>query len=208
MMIDRLSFIRRAGVASVAVAAAAFACLALSQAAFAGVEEGRVKAQTCVACHGPNGNSTNPAIPSISGQPKQFIVSALYQFREGKRKNEQMTPMASNLSNVDLNDLAAYFSAQKAEPANVKTSEENAAAGKRLASQHNCVACHAANLMGQQHIPRIAGQQMEYLREQLRDFKASTRADMDGVMTSAAQALTQKDIDVLAEYLAGLPTSP
>jgi cytochrome c553 len=208
MMIDRLSFIRRAGVASVAVAAAAFACLALSQAAFAGVEEGRVKAQTCVACHGPNGNSTNPAIPSISGQPKQFIVSALYQFREGKRKNEQMTPMASNLSNVDLNDLAAYFSAQKAEPVNVKTSEENAAAGKRLASQHNCVACHAANLMGQQHIPRIAGQQMEYLREQLRDFKASTRADMDGVMTSAAQALTQKDIDVLAEYLAGLPTSP
>jgi cytochrome c553 len=208
MMIDRLSFIRRAGVASVAVAAAAFACLALSQAAFAGVEEGRVKAQTCVACHGPNGNSTNPAIPSISGQPKQFIVSALYQFREGKRKNEQMTPMASNLSNVDLNDLAAYFSAQKTEPVNVKTSEENAAAGKRLASQHNCVACHAANLMGQQHIPRIAGQQMEYLREQLRDFKASTRADMDGVMTSAAQALTQKDIDVLAEYLAGLPTSP
>jgi cytochrome c553 len=205
MMIDRLSFIRRAGVAA---AAAAFACLALSQAAFAGVEEGRVKAQTCVACHGPNGNSTNPAIPSISGQPKQFIVSALYQFREGKRKNEQMTPMASNLSNVDLNDLAAYFSAQKAEPVNVKTSEENAAAGKRLASQHNCVACHAANLMGQQHIPRIAGQQMEYLREQLRDFKASTRADMDGVMTSAAQALTQKDIDVLAEYLAGLPTSP
>jgi cytochrome c553 len=209
MMIDRLSFFRRAGAAGVAVtAAAAFACLAITRPAFAGVEEGRVKAQTCVACHGANGNSTNPAIPSLSGQPKQFIVSALYQFREGKRKNEQMSPFAANLSNADLNDLAAFFSAQKIEPISVKTSEENTAAGKRLASQHNCVACHAANLMGQQHIPRIAGQQMNYLREQLRGFKASTRADIDGVMTSAAQALTQKDIDVLAEYLASLPASP
>jgi cytochrome c553 len=208
MMIDRLSFFQRAGAAGVAATVAAFACLVFTQPVFAGVEEGRVKAQTCIACHGPNGNSTNPVIPSLSGQPKQFIVSALYQFREGKRKNEQMSPFAANLSNADLNDLAAYFSSQKMEPIGVKTSEENAAAGKRLASQHNCVACHAANLMGQQHIPRIAGQQMEYLREQLRGFKASTRADIDGVMTSAAQALTQKDIDVLSEYLASLPTSP
>jgi cytochrome c553 len=205
MMAARLRFFQRAGAAA---SAAALALLIFVQPVFAGVEEGRAKAQTCVACHGPSGNSTNPAIPSVSGQPKQFIVSALFQFREGKRKNEQMSPFAANFSNADLNDLAAYFSAQKIETAGPKTTEANAAAGKRLASQHNCVACHAANLMGQQHIPRIAGQQIAYLRDQLRSFKASTRADMDGVMTSAAQALTDQDIEVLAEYLAGLPTSP
>jgi cytochrome c553 len=84
----------------------------------------------------------------------------------------------------------------------------NETEGGRLSAQNNCVACHAANLMGQQHIPRLAGQQKDYLREQLRSFKASTRGEMDGVMTSAAQALTERDIDVLAEYLSTFPTRP
>ncbi len=189
-------------------AAAALLFSAVFQPAWAGVEEGRVKAQTCIACHGPAGNSAIPTIPSLSGQPKQFIVSALFQFREGKRVNAQMSPFAANLSNADLNDLAAYFSTQVIAVNQPKASASIAAAGRQLSVQNNCVACHAANLMGQQHIPRIAGMHKDYLREQLRIFKASTRGEMDGVMTSAAQALTVQDIDVLADYLSGLPTSP
>ena len=73
--------------------------------------------------------------------------------------------------------------------------------------QNNCVACHAANLMGQQHIPRLAGQQKDYLRARLASFKASTRGEMDGVMTSAAQALSADHIDALADYLAELPVA-
>jgi cytochrome c553 len=177
------------------------------QQALAGAEEGRAKAQTCIACHGPAGNSVIPSIPSLTGQPKQFIVSALYQFREGKRKNDQMTPMAATLSNADLNDLAAFFAAQALAAVPHKTTA-NLAEGKRLAAENNCVACHTASLMGQQHIPRLAGQHKDYLLAQLRSFKASTRGEMDGVMTSAAQALTEADIEVLADYLAGLPTAP
>ena len=79
--------------------------------------------------------------------------------------------------------------------------------GKRLSAQNNCVACHAANLMGQQHIPRLAGQRREYLSDQLRSFKVSTRGELDGVMTSAAQGLTEQDMDILSEYMAGLPTA-
>jgi cytochrome c553 len=59
-------------------------------------------------------------------------------------------------------------------------------------------------LLGQQHIPRLAGQQPGYLLAQLKGFKAGKRADIDGNMTSAAQALSDKDIEVLADYLAGL----
>jgi cytochrome c553 len=59
-------------------------------------------------------------------------------------------------------------------------------------------------LAGQQHIPRLAGQQLDYLRTQLRGFKASTRFDMDGQMTSAAQPLSDADIETLANYLASL----
>ena len=125
-------------------------------------------------------------------------------FREGKRKDAQMSPFAANLSNADLNDLAAYFSAQPHAPPAHATTPETAAAGRRIAEQNNCVACHARTLLGQQHIPRLAGQQAEYLRAQLRGFKASTRFDMDGNMTSAAQALTDADIDILADYLSGL----
>jgi cytochrome c553 len=191
---------------AVAMFAAALSLLALAhmQAAFADAETGRRKAETCVACHGPGGNSKNPAVPTLSGQPQQFIVTQLFMFREGKRKDAQMSPFAANLSNADLNDLAAYFSAQPHAPPAQVTAPEKAAAGRRIAEQHNCVACHAGNLMGQQHIPRLAGQQAEYLRTQLRGFKASTRFDMDGNMTSAAQALTDADIDILADYLAGL----
>jgi cytochrome c553 len=58
--------------------------------------------------------------------------------------------------------------------------------------------------MGQQHIPRLAGQQLEYLKAQLRGFKAATRFDMDGQMTSAAQALSEADIALLADYMAAL----
>jgi len=164
----------------------------------------RSKAQTCFACHGAEGNSSNPAVPSIAGQPSQFIATALFFYRQGDRKDAQMSPVAANLTNADMNDLAAYFSGQEAAPPRHRSDPAKAAAGARLAQQFNCVQCHARALVGQQHIPRLAGQQYEYLRTQLRGFKAGTRADIDGNMTSAAQALTEKDIEVLVDYLAGL----
>jgi len=186
-------------------AAALFAAALLPRAVLcADAEAGRQKAQTCVACHGAEGNSLNPAVPSLAAQPAQFIAMQLYQFREGNRKDAQMTPMAANLSNADMNDLAAYFSAQKAAAPTHRADASRAAEAKRLAEQNHCVQCHGPALAGQQHIPRLAGQQFEYLRAQLRGFKASTRADLDGNMTSAAQALSAADIDVLADYLAAL----
>jgi cytochrome c553 len=204
MMKARSLFSRRAGAAAWA---AALLLSAHANHAAAGAEEGRAKAQTCVACHGENGNSASPAFPSLSGQPRQFIVSALYQFREGKRQNEIMSPLAAKLSNADMNDLAAYYSSQPAAASQHRTAPANVEKGRQLSVQNNCVACHAANLMGQQHIPRLAGQQKDYLRAQLESFKASTRGEMDGVMTSAAQALSADDIEVLADYMAGLPVA-
>ena len=162
------------------------------------------KAEVCVACHGAEGNSANPAIPSLAGQPKQFITTQLVMFREGNRKDPQMSPVAANLSNVDINDFGTYFSAQMPAPPVHKTDPGKVAASRRLTELNHCVSCHGPALMGQQHIPRLAGQQHEYLKTQLRGFKASTRFDMDGQMTSAAQALSDADIELLADYLAGL----
>jgi cytochrome c553 len=172
----------------------------------ADAQAGKAKAQVCAACHGADGNSTNPAMPSIAGQPAQAISTQLFQFREGNRKDPQMSPMAANLSNDDMNNLAVYFASQKMAPAKHRTAPANAAAGPELAKKFNCTQCHGPALLGQQHIPRLAGQQLEYLRNQLRAFKAGKRADLDGNMTAAAQALSDKDIEVLADYIAGLGT--
>lgn len=187
-------------------AAAATAALFVCAAPAADIEAGRAKAQVCAACHGADGNSSNPAIPSLAGQPAQMIATQLFQFREGNRKNEQMAPMAANLSNSDMNNLAAYFASLKPAPPAHRTAAENAAAGPALTKKFNCVQCHGPNLHGQQHIPRLAGQQHDYLLAQLRLFKVGKRADMDGNMTAAAQQLSDKDIEVLADYISGLGT--
>jgi cytochrome c553 len=192
------------GNAAVHTVAFLFLALPLSDRAAADAAAGKEKAATCVACHGEGGNSANPQLPSLAGQPAQFLTTALFMFREGNRKNEQMTPMAKPLSNADMSDLAAYFTAQKPASPKHKSKPENAAAGPGLAKKFNCSQCHGPQLLGQQHIPRIAGQQYDYLLAQLKGFKAQTRADIDGNMTSAAQALSDRDVEALADYLAGL----
>ena len=184
-----------------ALAAASFVSV---PAAHAGLEEGRVKAQVCLACHGADGNSAIPGTPSLAGQPRQFIVTALFMFREGRRKNEQMTPFVDKLTNADLNDLAQFFSSLKLAAPTHKAAPERIEQGRAITQAQNCVACHTATLTGQQHIPRIAGQRHEYLLGQLKQFRAGTRADFDGTMTSATQALSPSDIEVLADYLASL----
>ena len=167
-------------------------------------EEVPRKAQACTVCHGPSGNSTDPAMPSLAGQPAQFISTALFMYREGNRKDPLMSPMASGLSNADMNELAAYFASQRPAAPSHKTAPENSATGARLSEQHHCVQCHGPALLGLQHIPRLAGQQFAYLKTQLRSFKARTRGDFDGNMSSAAQVLTEREIDILADYLSGL----
>ena len=190
------------GMKSAAVALAIFTLAGVASIAHAGMEEGRAKSQVCAACHGIDGNSVIPTIPSLAGQPRQFITQALFMFREGQRKNEQMAPFVDKLSNADLNDLAQYFSAQKLTPPTRKPEGDTVARGRAVTEKNNCVACHTPTLVGQQHIPRLAGQHKPYLLEQLKAFKASTRADLDGTMTSAAQGLALDELDMLAEYLA------
>lgn len=189
---------------SALAAAAAVALYAGAPAAFAGIEEGRAKAQACAACHGADGNSPVPSFPSIAGQPRQFIEMSLIMFREGRRINEAMKPLVDKMSNADVRDLAQFFASQKMAAPAAQGTPEVAARGKAITEANNCVQCHTATLTGQQHIPRLAGQHRDYLLAQLKGFKAGTRADFDGTMTSAAQALAPADLELVADYLATL----
>jgi cytochrome c553 len=167
-------------------------------------EAGRRKAEACVACHGPGGISQNPVMPSIAAQPRQFLVTQLVMFRDGNRKDPLMSPVAVPLTNADVHDLAEYFSTQALSSSSRGTDPKLAAAGKRLTEQYYCVECHSPTLEGQQHVPRLAGQQRQYLLTQLKGFKAGTRFDMDGNMSAAVQNLSDADAEILADYLSTL----
>jgi cytochrome c553 len=195
---------RRLELAGASLAAALMILPGVKSASGADVEVIKKKAEVCVACHGPEGSSTNPVVPSLAGQPKQFISTQLVMFREGIRKDPVMSPQSANLSNADIDDLGTYFSERTLVAAGKSSASDTAVSGRSLAERFKCVQCHGPALIGQQHIPRLAGQQAEYLRAQLRGFKASTRFDMDGNMTSAAQPLSAADIEALAAYLSAL----
>ena len=186
-----------AAAAPIVLAAASLACAADAEAI-------KAKAVVCEACHGPQGNPADPLIPALAGQPKQFITTQLVMFREGNRKNAVMNALAAPLTNADINELGGWFAAQSAAVADTPLSADAAAAGKGLVEKFACVTCHGAELHGQQHIPRLAGQRADYLKAQLLGFKAQTRFDMDGNMTSAAQPLTAAEIEALATYLSSL----
>lgn len=171
-------------------------------------EAGRQKAdEACAPCHGKGGISELPAVPSLAGQGNDYVVLALYQFRAGHRPSETMAQFAKPLSDNDLGNLAAYYSGLKPWTPTRQSSAEAKAAGPVLALQKNCVQCHnGPGLKGQDSVPRIAGQQLEYVTVQLKLFKAGTRGDIDGNMTSAAQDLSDQDIAVLSDYMSGLST--
>ena len=139
---------------------------------------------------------------AVEASGAEIVTVAIRRTNIGQ--DPQMSLPASSLSNAEMNELAAYFSRQIPAAPSHKTAPENVSAGRRLAEQFHCVQCHGPALLGLQHIPRLAGQQFAYLKTQLRGFKVGTRADMDGNMTSAAQSLSDNEIEVLADYLSGL----
>jgi len=174
----------------------------------ADVEAGRRKAEACVACHGPDGNATIPGTPSLAGQPVFFTHWQLIKFRDGRRKDAQMSPFAKDLTDTEMADLAAYYSKQTARPRPATTDPDKVAEGKRLATLHHCASCHRPDLTGQQQVPRLAGQDYDYLLRLLRGFKAKTASDLDGTMTMAAQPLRDEDIVSLVHFLASLGSTP
>jgi cytochrome c553 len=87
--------------------------LALPAHARGNVEAGKAKSTACAACHGADGVSLVAFFPKLAGQHPDYLVHALKEYRSGKRKNPTMAEQVKNLSDEDIEDLAAYFSSQK-----------------------------------------------------------------------------------------------
>ena len=160
--------------------------------------------QSCFACHGPEGNSGTPEVPSIAGQPREFLAVQLHLFRDGGRKDAQMAPMSVNLTDKDIEDLATYFSQAKAGAPQKQPDAAVAAAAAPLLERGKCAACHGEALTGQVQAPRLAGQQKAYVAWQLRLFRDGKRAGTDDSMREATKPLSNADMNVLADYVSRL----
>jgi cytochrome c553 len=159
----------------------------------------------CLACHGESGTSQTEGVPSLGAQMPDYIVTQLFQFREGQRQAPPMNDMAAGLSD---DDLRSYSDALGALPSPVPTSgapsAELTTRAQALIAKHQCNSCHTADLTGRDSIPRIRGQREEYLAAALTGYRSNTRPGYDPAMNEAAQGLKDDEIRDLAAYISRL----
>jgi cytochrome c553 len=182
-------------------------------------ENGKTISVTCGACHGADGNSAIAMNPKLAGQHANYLVKQLTEFKlasqtggkEG-RNNAVMNGMSAALSEQDILDLAAFFSSQEATPS--ETSEEAVEAGNKLYVGGDlqrgitaCIACHGpkGNGTSLSGFPDISGQHSDYIATQLKAFRSGERANsLNGMMADIAKRMSDKDIEVISSYVAGL----
>jgi cytochrome c553 len=181
---------------------------------------GATKAVVCSACHGPNGNSTSPEWPRLAGQNAVYIVEQLRLFRSGVRNNPVMKPLASTLSDQDIDDIAVYYQAQspqglEADPSYWQAGEALYLRGDNTREVPACVACHGP--VGRGNLaagyPALRAQQSVYVVKQLNDYASGARytgprpeaASRNGAMMfTIARRLSPEQIRDVASYVQGM----
>jgi cytochrome c553 len=179
---------------------------------------GQAKAAACGACHGMDGNSTDPQYPKLAGQNKQYIVAQLMRFKSGLRQNAIMSGMAAALSPQDMHDIGAYFAQQKSLPG--VADDKLASEGGKLYREGDpgrgvpaCMACHGPTGRGNPgwRVPRIAGQHADYVQQQLQAWHDGIGWGSDAharIMPTIAGRLSAGEISAVSSYVEGLHAAP
>jgi len=204
------------------------ALMAMLAAALAGAAEPTFKGdaakakgivdQVCVACHAADGNSTIAINPKLAGQFPEYLYKQLANFKpaaagkKAERENAVMAGMVAGLSADDMRNVSAYYAGQTAKSGNARNKDLVAAgqkiyrggiAAKGVAA---CAGCHGPTGAGMPaQYPRLAGQHAEYTEQQMKAFRDGVRVnDLGGMMRSAAFKLSDREIQAVADYIAGL----
>ncbi|PST86048.1 cytochrome c4 [Photobacterium sp. NCIMB 13483] len=183
------------------------------------VDAGKLKATTCVACHGSDGNATIGQYPKLAGQHADYLAKQLADYKlavtssgaQG-RSNAVMAGMAAALSATDMADLSAYFSSL---PLSGNTTPKNVIAiaeplyrfGDPERGIAACISCHGprGNGTSLSGFPKISGQNAQYTQLQLQAFRSSARNnDLNAMMRLVAVKLSDDEISALSAYVGGL----
>ena len=169
-----------------------------------------IATQVCAACHSVDGGRGSPANPIIAGQHPDYIVKQLAEFKTDKRKNPVMKGFASALSEADMKNVAAFYAGKQAKPGFAK-SKESVALGEKIyrggiadKAVPACAGCHSPTGAGiPAQFPRVGGQHADYTQAQLVAFRAGARNN-NPMMTAIASKMSDKEIQAVSDYLAGL----
>ena len=175
-------------------------------------EAGKARSAVCAACHGADGNSVNPAWPSLAGQHATYIYKQLKDFKDGRREDASMAGMVANLSDEDMKDLAAFYESQR--PKGVPFDGNLIGAGEsiyrggitetRVAA---CMGCHSPSGKGNGPAgwPSLAGQHPGYLVAQMQAFKQGKRSNDTGkMMRNVVERMSEMEMQSVAAYIAGI----
>lgn len=190
---------------------------------------GAAKAGTCAACHGLDGNPTDPQYPRLAGQGERYIARQLELFKTGQRTAGMaavMAPFAQMLTAQDARDLGAYFATQKAGAGVADDSMVTSGPykdrkfyeiGQQIYRSGDinrdvpaCMACHGPAGAGNPGpaYPALAGQQSAYVQRRLEEYRsldpATQKDPLVGMMAAIARRLTDEEVGALSSYVQGL----
>lgn len=188
------------------LAAALAAAAAVSPAAAQDAAKGAALAEErgCGSCHGAQGIAAQAPMPSLAGQPAEFITLQMILFRERLREAPPMNELSQGLGDTQVEDLAAHFAALPPGPPPDRGEADAAKAreGEALAAKLNCGVCHLPTYAGRAQIPRVAGQREDYLVHALTQYRDGTRRGSDTNMNAVMYGVTDAQIAALAHHLA------
>jgi cytochrome c553 len=192
------------------LAAIAAAAGAQAQTSKADLDSVQRAVHVCASCHGENGNSTKPLIPSLAGQMREYTIRQLKDFRSQSRSETDiqayMWGISALLSDEQIEGFADYYAAQKPAPGK-STNPKLEAAGKALYDKGlpdkgvlPCKQCHGDNAEGASGFPRLAGQKADYVYKQLQAFRTPLRPH-GVVMKNEIAAMTPQQLKAVAAYV-------
>jgi cytochrome c553 len=166
------------------------------------VAAGKAAAGACIACHGADGNSKMPGTPSLAGQHPGYLLNAMQAYKDGSRKEANMNSQVTNLDKVAMENITAYFAAQK--PASRdKPASGDAKAGEPLSGK--CGGCHGKQgHSADEKTPSLAGQDALYLVKTMKNYRDGGRAHAE-MKTMLAGAKDQDLAHIAAFYATQVP---
>lgn len=171
------------------------------------------KTQTCAACHGQQGISSNPEWPSLAGQHAAYLRKQLIDYKKGENRQAMiMTGITANLSEKDIDFLAGYYATMSRVEG--ETPQKYRVLGEQLYRNGDfdkgitaCIACHGPQGTGngEAGFPALSGQQALYTIQQLHAFKDKTRRnDLNHIMQDISGRMSDEDMAAVAYYIQGL----